>query len=508
MEAARVQETKKEENWQTSWKSRDPEKRELRLKYAAKASAWEAQKRKNDRLEKENAALRKKLKEQEKNHREVVEKINEGLEKTRLERDQLKELLFKKNHSKKKSAEENDEKIHFSKKRKSKKHGGQVGHKGRGYQKPEQVDEVERLYLSHCPECETELNRSQSVYTRLVQDLPDFDVIRYWVKQYEIENQWCKHCKKIHRASPKGVLPNSHYGINTVLYIMMEKYGSKSSLSDIRFSLKKLFGLDMTEGGIAQTLQKASDYLGAEYDRILSAIRLAEVKYCDETGWRIEGINHWVWGLFTKDHAYYCVDQSRGKGVIDDLLKGSNEKSVLVHDDYAAYQKLAAYHQSCWAHLLRESRRLADDKKASKEVQRLNIKIKKLFVALSKIVQTPFNEIHRQKAHQKYEAIFTKIIQAQYKQKDTKKIQTRISNQENNLITALLHEDVELTNNRAERELRPLVVTRKISYGSGSPRGAKTHMINMSVFRTLLLQGKDLLPSLKQTLLLQAASQH
>ena len=107
-------------------------------------------------------------------------------------------------------------------------------------------------------------------------------------------------------------------------------------------------------------LQKASEYLGAEYESILTAIKLAKVKYCDETGWRIEGINHWVWGLFTKEYSYYCVDQSRGKGVIDELLKDSNKSSVLVHDDYGAYQKLAAYHQSCWAHLLRESRRLAE----------------------------------------------------------------------------------------------------------------------------------------------------
>jgi len=70
----------------------------------------------------------------------------------------------------------------------------------------------------------------------------------------------------------------------------------------------------------------------------------------------------------------------------------------------------------------------------------------------------------------------------------------------------LLYENVELTNNRAERELRPLVVTRKMSYGSQSSKGAKSHMVNMSVFRSFILQAKDLLPSLKQAILIQAAS--
>ena len=487
----------------TSWESRDQEMRELRLRCAAKENAWSKQKRKNNRLEQENHVLRKKLKEQEKQHQDELEKVADDLDKTRLERDQLKELLFKKNSKKKEELA--DEKVHFIKKRHKKKRGGQPGHKGKGYQMPRHIDDIERLYLSHCPDCNKDLERTESLSTRVVQDLPDFDVIRYVITQYDIENQWCKSCKKMHRAKPKNVLPNSHYGINVLLYIMMEKYGSKSSLSAIRFSLEKVFGLTITEGAIAKLLQKASDSLGSEYDRLLTSIRLEKVKHCDETGWRVEGINHWIWGLFTKTHAYYCVDQSRGKGVIEDLLRGSNKDSVLIHDDYGAYQKLAAHHQSCWAHLLRESKRLSEDKKASSEIQRLNTKLKKIFVELSKISKKRFDESRRQKAHQKYQAVFQKIIQTQYKNADTKKIQTRISNQENNLITALLFEDVELTNNRAERELRPLVVTRKMSYGSGSSAGAKAHMINMSVFRSFLLQGKNLLPALKHAILPQGS---
>lgn len=488
----------------TSWKSRDEEMRELRQKYAAKANAWDAQKRKNDRLEQENQTLRKRLKEQEKEHQEELGKVTDYLEKIRLERDQLKEILFKKSSCKKEITEDN--KIHFIEKTEKRKRGGQAGHKGKGYEKPEHIDEIERVFLSHCPDCHNELPRTDSVYTRLIQDLPDFEVIRYLVKQYEIENQWCKHCKKMRRAEVKEALPGCHYGINVLLYIMMEKYGSKSSLSAIQFSLNKLFGLSLTEGAIAQMLQKASHYLGTKYDRILTAIRLAKVKHCDETGWRIEGINHWVWGLFTKQYAYYCVDQSRGKGVIAELLNGSTDDHVLIHDDYGAYQKLAAYHQSCWAHLLRESRRLSEDENASKEIQKLNHKLKTVFAELSGIIKKPFNQTKRQKAYEKYESIFQKIIQAQYRKNDTIKIQKRISNQENNLITALLHEDVELTNNRAERELRPLVITRKVSFGSQSPAGAKAHMVNMSVFRSLLLQGKSLIPSLKQALLIPAAS--
>lgn len=488
-----------------SWVSRDKEFRKLRQDYATKTNAWEAQKKRNDRLAEENERLRKRLKEQEKSHKNERGQLKEENDKLRQERDVLKGLLFKKN-SKNKTNETDSDRIQFIEKKKRKKRGGQVGHKGTGYQNPDQVDEVQRLYLTNCPCCHNDLKRSDSIYTRTVQDIPDFDTIRYWVKQYEIENQWCSQCRKMSRAKPKSELPHSNYGINTLLYVLLEKYGSKSSISAIQFSLNKLFGLSISEGAIAQMLQNASGYLRSDYEQILNAIRSEPVKHCDETGWRIEGINHWVWGLFTKKHAYYAVNQSRGKGVIKDLLKGSPSDAVLIHDDYGAYQKLAAYHQSCWAHLLRESRKLSEDKNASKEVQRLNRKLKKIFVELLKITQQPFDQSKRQVKFKKYEATFQKIIQANYRKEDTQKIQTRIKNQENNLITALLCENVELTNNRAERELRPLVVTRKMSYGSQSTSGAEAHMVNMSVFRTLLLQAKDLLPSLKQAILIPAHS--
>ncbi len=72
-----------------------------------------------------------------------------------------------------------------------------------------------------------------------------------------------------------------------------------------------------------------------------------------------------------------------------------------------------------------------------------------------------------------------------------KAIQTRITNQNTNLITALLHENATLTNNHAERMIRPMVIIRKISGGSRSDRGAATHAVNMSVMQTLALKGKD-----------------
>ena len=79
------------------------------------------------------------------------------------------------------------------------------------------------------------------------------------------------------------------------------------------------------------------------------------------------------------------------------------------------------------------------------------------------------------------------IQRREYLSKDAQAVQTRIKNQDKNLLTALRHADVPLTNNHAERQIRPLAVMRKISGGSRSSKGAATHAVNLSVVQTLVL---------------------
>jgi hypothetical protein len=55
-------------------------------------------------------------------------------------------------------------------------------------------------------------------------------------------------------------------------------------------------------------------------------------------------------------------------------------------------------------------------------------------------------------------------------------------------------------NNLAERDLRPSVVARKVSYGSITDNGAKTRSILTSVLTTLKKRGSDPADQIKKTL--------
>jgi hypothetical protein len=55
-------------------------------------------------------------------------------------------------------------------------------------------------------------------------------------------------------------------------------------------------------------------------------------------------------------------------------------------------------------------------------------------------------------------------------------------------------------NNETERELRPLVIARKLSFGSQSPRGRRTREVLMSVLHTLRKRTRDPAEALRNAL--------
>ena len=93
----------------------------------------------------------------------------------------------------------------------------------------------------------------------------------------------------------------------------------------------------------------------AELTGILERIRGSPVVHvpvvhADETGWREDGHNGYVWTFSTPTERYF-LRRGRGKAVVDEVL-GDQFAGVLVSDFYAAYHHYDGPKQRCWAHLL------------------------------------------------------------------------------------------------------------------------------------------------------------
>lgn len=463
-----------------------PELRYLRIRVQQLERVHVLQKNKADKLEellKERDRLIAELEKQR-------DFLSEDIEEMKRQRDVYRGMVYK--PGKKKSSSDSSEK-------KKKTMGAPKGHKGYGKKKPENIDHEVRATLTHCPCCHTELEDAKATVNHTITDLPHWVLMQPIVTQYHIERQWCQKCKKEVHATPKGVIPGSRFGSNLITMVLVWKYRFREPLNKIVEKLNAFYGLSLSEGALVGMLQRAKEWLGDDYEKLIIEIRGAPIKHADETGWRISGENGWAWVFLSKQSVYYTIEETRGKGIPEEKLKGAT--GVLIRDDYGGYTKLPIIQQSCWAHLLRKSHEGVEGDNPSDEIRQLHKKLKTLYTLLLEDLLKPFCQKDRETWYQEYLVDIRKIIDTTYQSKDAKKIQTRIRHQEKNLITALLYPDVVLTNNDAERAIRPLVITRKISGGSRSTNGAKTHAVNMSIIETINKRQQPLLSTLQSMLL-------
>jgi transposase/FtsZ-binding cell division protein ZapB len=463
-----------------------PELRYLRIRVQQIERFHLLQKDKANKLEEENHRLHQEINQLEKEKN----KLAEELEKVKRERDSYKGMVFKSKRTCSSPL------THASKGRER---GGQLGHKGYGKELPEIVDKHIHAHLTNCPNCDSKVQRTSSTDTHTVTDIPHWSFMQPITTEYSIERQWCSNCQKEVRAQPAGIIKGSKLGINLVTCILVWKYRFRDPLNKIAERLHTFYKLKVSEGSLVDILKRAKDWLGPLYDKILLEIRQNPVKHADETGWRVGGENWWCWTGVSPKSTYYTIEETRGGGIAREMFEGS--VGVLVRDDYVAYEKLPLPQQSCWAHLLRKSHEASVSDNASDEVKDLHKKLKTLFDLLTEDTSQPFNREVRLELYGWYLKDIEKIIRTNFECSDTKRIQTRIRNQNVNLLTALLYDGVPLTNNAAERAIRPMVVTRKISGGSKTPNGAKTHAVNMSVIETIVKRKLSLLNTLQQYLL-------
>lgn len=456
------------------------EARRLRQENATVKNAWEAQKESNKKLTNEIRDLKKRIKFLE----VLVERLKSIASKISDYKDTLVGMIFKPNKSKDETKNPN-----------ARKRGGQIGHKGAGKKSPKNIDQEKESWLTHCPDCHHKLKISKSFCERISEDilLP----IKTIVTRYRIQRQYCSHCKKEVCANSYGVLPNFRFGINVLIWILIQKYQLRLPLNLISYSFKQQYNLEISAGGIQNICHLMAQRLGEKYKKLIQEIRKGKFKHADETTWRIEGQNVWAWLFATPESIIYTIEETRGKGVPQKIL-GKNPQGILVRDDYGGYASLPMEQQSCWAHLLRVARDLARKETASKEMIDLCQTLRAMFKELSELNGKPLAD--KEKEYPAWLAKIQAIIDAKYSEDDARRVQTRITNQNANLLTALRNEGVPLTNNSAEKNIRPLTVIRNISGGSQSNEGAKTLAVNLSVVKTLSLKDRPLVSSLARLL--------
>lgn len=263
------------------------------------------------------------------------------------------------------------------------------------------------------------------------------------------------------------------------------------------------FQLVVAKATLVRGLQRVADRAEPLYEQIVVMVRSSGVVYPDETGWRIGARGAWLWDFVCSVATLYVIRPSRGFDVIEEVL-GSDYAGIVGCDGWAPYQRLAkALLQTCNAHLLRRCHELLEV--ATRGAVRFPRAVQALLLA--GLALRDRHEAEEVSTHGlavacgKLQAKVHRLLhETQLSNADNARFAKHLRNHEPEIFRYLEFPEVEATNWPSEQELRPAVVTRKLSAGNRSTRGAHTQEVLASVLRTAVRQGRPPMELLVQVL--------
>lgn len=365
-------------------------------------------------------------------------------------------------------------------KRRRKPPGREVGHAAALRPMPPKIDRRQTVPLPRdrakkpiCPHCRTPLTQRRK-HRRIVEDL-----IPCMVETtcYHTESGRCPSCRRRvesrdSKQPPAANLPHGQLGLNALTTAAVLRVRHRLPFRQIAQVLKDLPGLQISAAGLVKQIQRLARWLDGKYQDLIARMRSSPHVHVDETGWRIDGRNFWLWAFTDPTFTLFHVDESRG-GKVPLKLLGKAFDGVVVADFYSAYNQLDAPKQRCLVHLLREVRETGaanaefNGSPFAKKLRRWcqdALALKEQRAALKKA------EYEQKTA--RLETRLERLAGDDNPQSDVQRLRKRLQRHQLELTRFLHEEKLEGTNNRAERALRPAVVMRKITGGSRSKSGA------------------------------------
>ncbi len=366
--------------------------------------------------------------------------------------------------------------------------GARPGHAPHLRPRPDHVDRRIRLSLDRCPDCHgPHLSEVQETRARLIEDLPE---PRVEVAEYTVERRYCRDCRKLVEPSVPGVLPGAQLGLRAMHAIVQMRVQHRMPVEQIPPLLESLYGLKLSEGEVHSVLAQMAEAYTPVFEGFVQAMRDAPTKYLDETSWSVSGDGSYLWVAATPREAIYRIAPSRGHEEAMALL-GPTPKGTMVHDRFSAYEAVARKtnlgQQLCWFHLLGDSKELEEF--LGDEGREIHGVMKTVWEAAYRVAGHGTGK----DVEQLWEALEGGLRNRRGSSSRGERFVNEVLSQRAWLFEFVVNPEVEGTNNRAERALRPMVVARKIFGGSRSRRGAKVFEVLASVVQSLRLRGQGLM---------------
>jgi len=370
-------------------------------------------------------------------------------------------------------------------KKEEKPKGARPGHGGHGRKGHEEgtADRTEDIVPESetCPEC-GKLLLKKGIERRSVLDIP---LARPEKISFNLHKRYCPDCRKSFTPQPPGVLPRSLFGNRLIAKAITMHYLHGVPIERVCESL------GIGSGSLAGIFQRCARLFADVPQKLVEEYREAPVKHADETGWRTNGKNGYVWLFATSELSIFQFGKNRSAQVPLAVFGKEPLEGKLVVDRYNGYNKVPCAIQYCYAHLLRDVEDLEKEFPDNGEVSTFTAVVIPLLSSAIKLRKQPIHdgEFYAQAAHLRSE------IQAAMDQParhlGIRRIQDIFRNNKHRLYHWSEDRKVPADNNLAERDLRPSVIARKVSFGSVSDAGAQTRSTLTTVVTTQKKRGLD-----------------
>jgi transposase len=373
--------------------------------------------------------------------------------------------------------------------------GAKPGHQGVGRQgfsasEADRVVKVAPQSDTRCPECGGALEE-KGVKERFVLDSQPVKARRLL---YRLPRKYCPRCKKIFQPRAPGMLPKSLYGNQLMATVVAMHY---------------LHGIPMGRvceqtgvgpGSLVEIYHRMARLFEKVPAQLIEKYRQSAVKHADESGWRTDGKNGYVWLFATEKLSIFQFRKSRSAEVAKGVLGTATLPGVLVVDRYAGYNKVPCALQYCYAHLLREVQDLEKEFPDSVEVKAFASTLAPLLSLAMGLRNQRISDTRFRSEARKVKAKIVAAVDSAASHLGIRHIQDIFRQNAHRLYHWADNRAVPAENNLAERDLRPTVIARKTSFGSQSDAGAHTRGVLMSVLYSLKKQGFDATAHLKDVL--------
>lgn len=364
--------------------------------------------------------------------------------------------------------------------------GAPKGHRGATRETPA-PDRVVELKPDSCPEPKCRSKRIR-VLERREKIVEDIKIVKCNTKfiycQCECEDcgaQFVTGCEELPKEGNFG--PNLCSLWTALHYVGTIPFNRLATISE------NCLNVPITHTGIKDAIYRTVGVFEPNFRRVWNRVSDSKYARSDETSYSFNGQKYWAWNISTKMDTLVLLRETRGSAVLEEVF-GEFLNGILNSDCFRGYDRFKAReYQKCWAHVLRDARDLAKHDRAGEELYRELSRMYRYILRVKREKRENSPNVRRWVQLSKKR--MAKLVKRRYRSKAVLNLILRLLKYRDHWFTCLKYEFVEPTNNASERDIRKVVIARKISGVHRSELGMRSREIMMTTLLTLQKREKN-----------------